>query len=106
MFPAVPSGRVWNVGSDNGPRVLKGSLYEDWTEDRPLLRTCIRKGSVAFSELRDVLSDVIELWPLIRPYVRYTGHPHFKSTVDRVSALVLRFIFVGGLDYSGYCDIS
>ena len=40
---------------------LKGSLYEDWTEDKPLLRTCIRKGSVAFSDLRDVLSDVIEL---------------------------------------------
>ena len=80
---------------------LKGSLYEDWTEDRPLLRTCIRKGSVAFSELRDVLGDVIELWPSIRPYVRYTGHPHFKSTVDRVSTLVLRFVFVGGLDFSG-----
>ena len=105
MFPAVPSGRVWNVGSDNGHEYvihrLKGSLYEDWTEDRPLLRTCIRKGSVAFSELRDVLSDVIELWPSIRPYVRYTGHPHFKSTVDRVSALILRFVFVGGLDFSG-----
>ena len=40
---------------------LKGSLYEDWTEDRPLLRKCIREGSVAFSDLRDVLSDVIEL---------------------------------------------
>ena len=75
---------------------LKGSLYEDWTEDKPLLRTCIRRGSVAFSDLRDVLCDVIELWPSIRPYVRYTGHPHFKSTVDRVSALFLRFVFACG----------
>ena len=35
---------------------LKGSLYEDSTEDRPLLRKCIREGSVAFSDLRDVLN--------------------------------------------------
>ena len=57
---------------------LKRSLYEDWTDYKPLLRICIRNGSVAFSDLRDVLSDVIELWPSIRSYVRYLGHPHFK----------------------------
>ena len=78
---------------------LKGSLYEDWTEDKPLLRTCIRRGSVDFSDLRDVLSDVIELWPSIRPYVRYTGHPHFKSTVDRVSAQFVRFVSAWGLGF-------
>ena len=64
---------------------MKGSLYEDWTEDRPLLRKCIREGSVAFSDLRNILSDVIELRPSIRPYICYTGHPYFKSTIDRVS---------------------
>ena len=50
----------------------------------------MREGSVAFSDLRDILSGVIELWPSIRPYIRYTGHPHFKSTIDRVSPLFLR----------------
>ena len=74
---------------------LKGSVYEGWTEDRPLLRKCIRERSVAFSDLRDVLSDLCELWPSIRPYVRYTGHPHFKSTVNRVSTF-FRFHFGDG----------
>ena len=64
---------------------LKGALHEDWTEDRLLLRTSVREGSVAFCNLREILCDLIELWPSIRPYIRYTGHPHFKSTVDRVS---------------------
>ena len=68
---------------------LKWALYEDWTEDRPLLRACIREGSVAFCNLREILSDLIELWPSIRPYIRYTGHPHFKSVADRVSTIVL-----------------
>ena len=73
---------------------LKGALYEDWTEDRPLLRSCIREGSVAFCNLREVLGDLIELWPSIRPYIRYTGHPHFKSVADRVSTVVL-FVYFG-----------
>ena len=73
---------------------LKGALYEDWTEDRPLLRSCIREGSVAFCNLREVLGDLIELWPSIRPYIRYTGHPHFKSVADRVSTVVL-FVHFG-----------
>ena len=68
---------------------LKGALYEDWTEDKPLLRACIREGSVAFCNLREVLGDLIELWPSIRPYIRYTGHPHFKRVADRVSTVVL-----------------
>ena len=33
---------------------LKGSLYENWTEDKPPLRRCIQEGSVVFSDLRDV----------------------------------------------------
>ena len=73
---------------------LKGALYEDWTEDRHLLRSCIREGSVAFCNLREVLGDLIELWPFIRPYIRYTGHPHFKSVADRVSTVVL-FVYFG-----------
>ena len=72
---------------------LKGALYEDWTEDKPLLRACIREGSVAFYNLREVLGDLIELWPSIRTYIRYTGHPHFKSVADRVSTVVLLVYF-------------
>ena len=72
---------------------LKGALYEDWTEDKPLLRACIREGSVAFCSLREILGDLIELWPSIRPYIRYTGHPHSKSTVDRVSTVVVLVYF-------------
>ena len=68
---------------------LKGALYEGWAEDKPLLRACIREGSVAFCSLREILSDLIELWPSIRPYIRYTGHPHFKSPVDRASTVVV-----------------
>ena len=58
---------------------LKGALYEDWTEDNSLLRACIREGSVAFCNLREILGDLIELWPSIRPYIQYTGHPHLKA---------------------------
>ena len=72
---------------------LKGALYEDWTEDKPLLRACIRESSVAFCNLREILGDLIELWPSIRPYIRYTGHPHFKSVADRVSTVVLLVYF-------------
>ena len=78
---------------------LKWSLYEERTEDRPLLPKCIWEGSVAFSDLRDILSNVIELWPSIRPYIRYTGDPHFKSTIDRVSLLFLRVASVLGFGF-------
>ena len=72
---------------------LKRALYEDWTEDKPLLRACIREGSVAFCNLRKVLGDLLVLWPSIRPYIRYTGHPHFKRVADRVSTVVLLVYF-------------
>ena len=72
---------------------LKGALYEDWTEDKPLLRACIREGSVAFGNLREILGVLTELWPSIRPYIRYTGHPYFTSTVDRVRTVILLVYF-------------
>ena len=75
----------------------------DWTEDRPLLRSCIREGSVAFCNLREVLGDLIELWPSIRPYIRYTGHPDFKSVADRVSTVVLFVHFGLVSSVSGFC---
>ena len=64
---------------------LRSVIYEDWLEDKPCLRRCIRAGAVPFADLRTVLTDLIELWPTFRPYIRYTGHPHLKEVVDRVS---------------------
>ena len=64
---------------------LKSALYEEWTEDRLVLRKCIRQGSVNFAEYRQFLTDVIDLWPIIRPFVRCTGHPAAKEKADTVS---------------------
>ena len=63
---------------------LKSVVHEDWVEDKPILKKAVRAGSVDFSDLRAMLTDLIELWPSIRPYIRYTGHPHLKDVVDRV----------------------
>ena len=74
---------------------LKSSIYEAWTEDRVLLRKCIRQGFVAFKDLREVLTDLIDLWPTIRPYVRCTGLPDVKGKADSVSALLLLTVSIG-----------
>ena len=75
---------------------LKSVLHEDYLGDKPQTRRCIRGGVVNFCDLHDVLTDLIELWLSIRPYVRYTGHPHFKDVVDRVSnCAVFSFSLIG-----------
>ena len=73
---------------------LKSVVHEDWLEGKPCLRKCILAGVVKFVDLRTVLTDLIELWPTFRPYIRYTGHPHLKEVVDRVS--ILEFLMMGG----------
>ena len=70
---------------------LKSALYEEWTEDKFVLRKCIRQGSVDFADYRQFLSDVIDLWPIIRPFVRCTGLPEAKEKADTVSCF---FLFV------------
>ena len=70
---------------------LKSALYEEWTEDKIVLRKCIRQGSVEFADYRQFLSDVIDLWPILRPFVRCTGHPEAKEKADTVSCF---FLFV------------
>ena len=70
---------------------LKSALYEEWTEDKFVLRKCVRQGSVDFADYRQFLSDVIDLWPIIRPFVRCTGHPEAKENADTVSCF---FLFV------------
>ena len=68
---------------------MKSALYEAWTEDRPILRKCVRQGFVDFCDLRPLLTDLIELWPSIRPYIRCTGNLEAKGSSDRVSAFLL-----------------
>ena len=68
---------------------LKNSIYEAWTEDRVLFRKCIRQGFVALNDLREVLTDLNDLWPTIRPYVRCTGLLDVKGKADSVSATLL-----------------
>ena len=68
---------------------LKSALYEDWTEGRPTLRKCVRQGHVDFCDMRTVLTDLIDLWSSIRPFIRCTGNPDAKDSSDRVSIHVL-----------------
>ena len=75
-------------------RRKKSALHEEWTEYKVVLRRCILKGAVAFSDLRRLVADLMELWPSIKPYIRCTGLPHAKDTVDTVSGVVwLFFLF-------------
>ena len=70
-------------------------------EDKVLLRRCILKGSVVFGKLREVLGDLIDLWPSIRPFISCTGLQHLKERVDSVS---ISFGFsVLGLCYVRLC---
>ena len=64
---------------------LKSTLFEDWTADKVVLRKCIRRGFVDYSDYRDFLTDIIDLWPTIRPFIRCTGHPDAKEKEDTVS---------------------
>ena len=64
---------------------LKSALFEDWTADKVVLRKFIRRGSVDYSDYRGFSTDVIDLWPTIRPFIRCTGHPDAKEKADFVS---------------------
>ena len=61
---------------------MKRALYEEWTQDKNVLRRCFLKGIVAFEDLRDLLGELIDLWLSINPYIRCTGLPHAKDTAD------------------------
>ena len=64
---------------------LKCVVYDDSVEDEHCLKNAVRARFVSFSDIHDVLTDLIELWRSIRPYIRYTGRPHIRDVVDRVS---------------------
>ena len=64
---------------------LKSALCEEWTEDKPVLRKCVLQGSVNFCDYRALLTDLIDMWPSIRPYIRCTGNPEAKEKAASVS---------------------
>ena len=68
---------------------LKSALYEEWTESKVVLRRCVRQGFVEFKDLRALLTDLIDLWSSIRPYIRCTGNPEAKGSSDRVSFVIV-----------------
>ena len=85
---------------------LKSVVYDDWVEDKPCLKKCVRARFVCFGDLHAVLTDHIELWRSIRPYIRYTGHPHLRDVVDRVSLTeYLIGIAVLAIVLSHYCYV-
>ena len=74
---------------------IKSAVYEYWTKSRVLLRKCIRQRSVAFKDLRELLTDLISSRPSIRPDIRCTAIPHVKDQADIVSnSYILSLIFV------------
>ena len=77
---------------------LRGALPEVWLEDVPELRRALIAGSVEFSGMRSVVTELISLWKFVREYVRHSGPRHVKSASDRVCiisvAFGLRLVFI------------
>ena len=71
---------------------LKSALYEAWTEGKVVLRKCIRQRSVDFMDYRQLLTEFIELWSCIRPFIRCTGHPGAKGKADSVSQIYCFYV--------------
>ena len=58
---------------------LRSALHEAWTEDFVVLCRCISKSREEFVDFCNLLGELIDLWPSIRPFVRYTGLSHAKD---------------------------
>ena len=84
---------------------LKSAVYEHWTEGKVLLRKAVRQGFVAFQDLREVLTDLVDLWPSIRLFIRCTGLPHVMDQADSVSVVAKNF-FVINIFFSFFVDFS
>ena len=74
---------------------MRSALHEEWTEGRVLLRKCIRSGTVNFCDLLLLVSELIDIWPSVRPYIRCTGLAHVKEMVDSVDISFPFFCFRG-----------
>ena len=66
---------------------LEGALHEPWIEDMSQLERAVvaGRGRVEFSDLREVVAQLIPIWEFVREYVRYTGPQQIKNEVHRVS---------------------
>ena len=73
---------------------LRNAVYEEWTEDKIVLCRCPRKGTVDFCDYRELLTDLIELWPTIRPFIRCTVNPEARGKSASVSTIALSKAFV------------
>ena len=73
---------------------LKNAVYEEWTEDKIVLCRCLRKGSVDFCDYRELLTDLSEFWPKIRPYIRCTVNPEARGKSASCSTIALFGVFV------------
>ena len=52
---------------------LKGAEHRDWMQSRPSLRRAIETGDLSLPGLVDVVSNIIEVRPLLVSYLKKTG---------------------------------
>ena len=72
---------------------LRNAVYEE-SEEKIVLCRCLRKGSIDFCDYRELLTDLIELWPTIRPFIRCTVNPEASGKSASVSTIALSEAFV------------
>ena len=73
---------------------LKSALYEAWRENKVVLRKCERQGYVDFCDLRAVLTDLIDRWPSIRPYMAFRLRSHLTGLVFVIFISLSSFCFL------------
>ena len=68
---------------------LRGALQESWFDDLPILRRSVTAGRVLFSDLCDVVKDLLSVWALVRKFIRDSAPRHIKTEAGRVSYVPL-----------------
>ena len=52
---------------------LKGAEHRDWMQSKQSLQMAIETGDLSLPGLLDVVSNTIDVWPLIVSYLKETG---------------------------------
>ena len=78
---------------------LKGAEHRDWMQSRQSLRRAIETIDLSFPGLLDVVSNILEVWPLIVSYLRETGK---KNSGD---SLVVWFYLRISLSYNAHIHL-
>ena len=73
---------------------LRNAVYEEWAEDKIVLCRCLPRVSVDFCDYRELLTDLIELWLSIRPFIRCTVNPEARRKPASVSIIAIFGVFV------------